>query len=196
VVLNDEIHIARRVRKSHTTAVNTFESPDGGRVGQVIEGEVRLTAARPPRLVLPPANPASAPVVALHTAVVGDEPALVDAVAQRADGLVIAAMGAGHVPEKLVEPLAKAAARIPVVLASRAGSGSVLRNTYGYPGSERDLIERGLIPAGQLDPVKARILLRGLLASGAQRAQIVTALAVAGGYPDELEWPWPTPARG
>jgi L-asparaginase len=194
VVLNDEIHAARWVRKTHTTAVSTFRSPDTGPVGHVVEGEVRITAARPPRLILPPPGAESAPIVAIHPAVLGDEPAIVDAVAQRADGLVVAGMGAGHVPEVLVEPLAKAAERIPVVLASRVGSGSVLRNTYAYPGSERDLFERGLVPAGRLDPLKARVLLRGLLAGGADRSQIGTAFAVAGEYVDGAEWPWPAPA--
>jgi L-asparaginase len=191
VVLNDEIHVARRVRKTHTTAVNTFRSIDTGPLGHLIEGAVRITGAPPPRLILPPPNPTTTPVVARHTAVLGDEPALVEALVARADGLVVAAMGAGHVPEGLVEPLTQAAGRIPVVLASRTGAGSVLRGTYGFAGSEQDLIARGLIPAGRLDPLKARILLRGLLAAEAQRPQIVTAFAVAGDYADPDEWPWP-----
>lgn len=191
VVMDDGIHAARRVRKSHTTAVSTFQSSGTGRLGSLVEGSVQLTAARPVRLLLPPPDSTSTPTVALHTAVLNDEPAIVDAVAQRADGLVVAAMGAGHVPEVLVEPLARAAARIPVVLSSRTGAGWVLRNTYGFPGSERDLIGRGLIPSGCLDPLKARILLRGLLAGGASRSQVVTAFAVAGEYPDAGMWPWP-----
>ena len=72
------------------------------------------------------------------------------------------------------------AARMPVVLTSRAGAGPVLRHTYGAPGSEIDLQNRGLINAGLLHPYKARVLLRLLLASGAGHAEIVEAFAQHG----------------
>lgn len=191
VVLHDEIHAARYVRKTHTTALDTFRSTETGPVGHVLEGVVHLTGARPPRLLLPAAKPGADPSVAVHTAVLGEDPAILSRLVGAVDGLVIAGMGAGHVPDRLVEPLAAAAATIPVVLASRTGSGSVLRGTYGFRGSERDLISHGLIPAGTLDPLKARILLRGLLAGEAQPAQLHQAFAVAGGYTDHDGWPWP-----
>lgn len=63
---------------------------------------------------------------------------------------------------------------------------------YGFPGSERDLLSRGLIRAGYLDPLEARILLHALLGATNDRAAIATAFAVAGGYGDPETWPWPT----
>jgi len=57
----------------------------------------------------------------------------------------------------------------------------VLREMYGFPGSEQDLLAHGLIGAGFLDPLKARLLLHLLLTRGASRAEIAGAFRVAGG---------------
>ena len=54
---------------------------------------------------------------------------------------------------------------MPVVLASRTGSGRVCRKTYAYPGSEIDLLARNLIWAGGLSGLKARVLLTLCVAS-------------------------------
>ena len=96
------------------------------------------------------------------------------------DGLVLAGMGVGRVPTSLVEALTELAAMKPVVLASRTGSGPVLRSTNGFPGSERDLIARGLIPAGFLNPIKARTLLLAAVACDADPTAIRETFA--GGY--------------
>jgi L-asparaginase len=196
VVFADEIHAAGRVRKSHSTSPATFQSPNGGPLGYVVEGRARLLNRPTGRYRVPPPVSSTAPRVGLRVVSLDDEGAALDAPAVRLDGLVVAGFGAGHVPSGWVPPLAALAARIPVVLASRASGGPVLSATYGFPGSEMDLLGRGLIPAGLLDPYKARILLRAVLAAGADRAQITAAFQAAAGLGDPAAWPWSPPVTG
>jgi L-asparaginase len=191
VVLSDEIHAASRVRKTHTSSVSAFASPLGGPLGYLAEGRVHFVQRPEARFTMPslPVSPA-VPRVGLYPATLGDDGALLEGLAAAVDGLVIAGFGVGHVPETWPPLLAAIAGRIPVVLASRVGAGFVATGTYGFPGSERDLGERGLIPAGALDPYKARLLLQLALLHGAVRAQIEAAFGAAGGLGEASAWPW------
>jgi L-asparaginase len=118
--------------------------------------------------------------VALYTASLEDDGLLLSGVGDTHAGLVVAGYGVGHVTSALAPVLGELAERMPVVLASRTGAGSVLRHTYGAVGSEVDLQRRGLINGGLLDPYKARVLLRLLLAAGVDRAEIVKAFDLYG----------------
>lgn len=181
VVLNDQVHAARYVRKTHSSSPASFASSDSGPVGQLVEG-VPVVLARPPSrpILARPASAAATPV-ALVTVALDDDGGLLEGLADRYAGLVVAGFGVGHVPARLADRLGDLAARMPVVLASRTRSGSVFTHTYGFAGSESDLRGRGLIGSGFLDPYKARVLLRLLLAGGATRAEIEATVRRAGG---------------
>jgi L-asparaginase len=107
------------------------------------------------------------PSVALLQTHIGDDGTLLDlAAASDYRGIVIEAFGVGHVPGKVAEAVSRAiASSKPVVLASRTGAGTTFSSTYGFVGSESDLLRRGAIPAGWLDARKARLLLSCLLAA-------------------------------
>lgn len=158
LVLNDEIHAARWVRKAHSSLPNAFASFPGP-LGLQIEGAPQYfhPAHRLPALP----RPLDPPAVPLVEATVDDDGAILDWLDVR--GVVVAATGAGHVSQGMAEAISRA--RFPVVVASRTGAGTTFRNTYGFTGSESDLIERGAVMAGWLCPRKARVLLRLVLGS-------------------------------
>jgi L-asparaginase len=181
VVFADQIHAARWVRKTHSTSLATFASPDAGPIGHVIEGEVRILATPLDRAPLGlPASPNDIDEtrVGLYTISFDDDGALLAHIADAYQGLVVAGFGVGHVPSWIAPVLGDLAEQMPVVLTSRTGSGSVLGGTYHAIGSETDLARRGLINGGLLHPYKARVLLRLLLAGGLHRDEIASSFAL------------------
>jgi len=182
VVLNDEIHSATDVRKMHISSLAAFASPLVGPVGYLTEGRVRVMRKPAGRITIDVPRHADDARVALVTVGFDDDDALVGAVAELGyDGLVLAAFGGGHVPSWLVPAIERVAGQLPTVLASRTAGGELLRHSYGYAGSETDLLARGLISAVGLSATKARILLRLLLVAGVPRDQVARCFEEAAG---------------
>jgi len=92
--------------------------------------------------------------------------ALLDGRVSELDGLVLSAFGDGDVPPSWGPLLRKVLrASTPVVLASRCPIGCVLPGP-GFEGSAKRLLEMGLISAGTLTPLQARIRLAVGLGAG------------------------------
>lgn len=178
VVFNDEIHAARFVRKMHSTATNAFASPSAGPIGWLSEGKPIVALDVPALPGVAFSDNATDANVALLRLALGDDGRLIDAaVAAGFDGLVIEGMGGGHATPQIADAIERAAHRLPVLLASRAGAGAVLTRTYGFVGGEIDLQKRGAVTTGWLDGLKARILLTLALRHGMGREQLGGLLA-------------------
>jgi L-asparaginase len=170
VVFDGLVHPAGEVVKSHSWRSNAFESA-GGPIAQVVEGRVRLRVHSPQSAVR---SPVASPEVLVGSDLDAYVPIIAAAsgmdsrpLEQDAAGLVLLALGAGHLPESMLPGLDEAlAAGIPVVICARPARGGTLERTYGFVGSETDLAERGVILAGSASPWKARIRVLVALALG------------------------------
>ena len=167
VVLNDEIHSARWVQKSHTSLTSAFTSPGTGCMGFVAEGRVTLMMT-PQRNMAPIQGPlVHDSAVALVSLGLGEDGRMLPTLkALGYSAVVIEGMGAGHVPAVTVGAIEALVTQMPVVLCSRVRGGQVFTQTYGFAGSEMDLIAKGVIPCGHLSASKVRLLLSLLLSTG------------------------------
>ncbi|EOT29865.1 asparaginase [Enterococcus saccharolyticus] len=158
VVMNDEIHSARYVTKTHTTNVATFRTPTLGPIGLVSKHRILFMQ----QLVETPHWDVSTvdgliPIVKAYAGMHGD---LFEALVQtEIDGLVIEALGAGNLPPETLAPLQKMLDKqIPVVLVSRCFNG-IAEPVYDYQGGGSELQKMGVIFCNSINSQKARIKL-------------------------------------
>ncbi len=165
VVFGGEIHHARCVRKTDTTSLVAFSSPQTGLLGRVTEGHPTIWARIPRNVPVDPQR-LDRRVVIVPT-FSGDDGLLARAaLSTDPDGIVLGTLGGGHLSPSLLEIWAETAARIPVVVYCRPERGTVLTATYGYEASEQHLREAGVIPAGFLSPQAIRMKLLACLSAG------------------------------
>ena len=173
VVMDGQIHGARAVTKVATQGVGVFQSPDLGSLGWVDDGGVHLPVAPSSRSV-PFATlvlPAQWPEVAILYGCVNPSSAMVSALLRAGvNGVVWTGTGAGQLSVGELEAIKTWSGVLPLMLrSSRCGSGPV------HPSELQD--ELGLLPAGTLNPQKARILLLLALIAGMERAELSALLA-------------------
>lgn len=158
VVLNDEIHTAKNVTKTHTSNIATFQSPQYGPLGIVTKRGVSFHHI--PVLRESYDIQTITKNVLLLKAYAGMDDLILQAIQTVPfDGLVIEALGQGNLPPMMVNGLKALIDRdIPVVLVSRCFNGFV-SDTYSYEGGGKHLKEIGAILSNGLNGQKARIKL-------------------------------------
>ena len=159
VVMNDEIHAARDVKKMITTPVQTFASPQEGMIGTVIFGDVlffhKPSGRHTTNSEFNVTGVTALPRVDIVYACADMSPDLIDIMVKAgAKGIVIAGVGDGNMTAGTLEAAKRATkAGIPVVRASRVPIGAVL-----IKGEVVDA-DYGTVSSDELNPQKARILL-------------------------------------
>lgn len=158
VVLNDEIHSAMNVTKTHTSNVSTFQSPQYGPIGIITKKRVRFHHSRVKNEKYDIHSITKK--VLLLKAYAGMDSALFHACRDmEIDGLVIEALGQGNLPPQTLDGIQSLIQkRIPIVLVSRCFNGTV-EDIYGYLGGGAHLKELGLIFSNGLNGQKARMKL-------------------------------------
>lgn len=174
VVINDTIHSPYWLYKSHTIKVETFQSGFAGILGTILEGKIIYFNNQkffPTTFDLPQNH--NHQVALLYSSLSSDTQLMQFCLESGYyAGLVIAGFGAGHCSFQEADLVQQYAQKIPIIIASRCCNGSTTRITYGYKGSETDMIASGALMSGYLSAVKARLLLWAFLAQGHSLAQV------------------------
>lgn len=177
VAMAGEIHGADDVRKTHTHAYATFQSPNAGRLGVVADGEVALARRRQPRHLPRTPDAAASPVPVLN--VMLDEPPAVPDAPPAA--VVVAAAGGGNTPPAYLERARSwMADGVPVALTTRCPSGRPLPG-YAFPGGSTEWWEAGALFSGYLDALKTRVALAMGLGAGLSADELAELFGAFGG---------------
>lgn len=158
VVMNDEIHAAKYVTKTHTTNVSTFQTPTHGPLGLVTKREILFFKAADKRVRFD--LQAINGVVPIIKSYADMDTILLDALVEAPiSGLVIEALGAGNLPPASISAIKKLINKqLPIVLVSRCFNG-IAEPVYAYDGGGIQLEELGVLFVKELNPQKARIKL-------------------------------------
>ncbi|MGL2963962.1 type II asparaginase [Flavobacterium sp. RSB2_4_14] len=172
VVMNDEIHAARDVKKMYSTPVQTFQSPQEGMIGTVIFGDIlffhKPSGRHTTNSEFSVDGVKSLPRVDIVYGCADMSTDLIDIMVKAgAKGIVIAGLGDGNMNAGTLEAVKRATkAGIPVVRATRVPIGAVL-----IKGEVVDA-DYGSVSSDELNPQKARILLMLALQKNRSREEL------------------------
>ncbi|MFQ1014731.1 asparaginase [Avibacterium paragallinarum] len=176
VVMNDEIHAAKYVTKTHTTNVSTFQTPTHGPLGIIMKKDILFFKAAEPRQrfmldSLKKVN-GNVPIIKIYAGM--DNWLFEQLDLQQLDGVIIEALGAGNMPPKAMQGLSRLIKQnIPIALVSRCFNG-IAEPVYGYEGGGLNLQEQGVMFVKELNAPKARLKLLIALNAGLQGEDLKT----------------------
>ena len=158
VVMNDEIHAAKYVTKTHTTNVSTFQTPTHGPLGLIMKQEILYFKTAEPRVRFDlDCIQGLVPIISAYAGMTDELIDMLDL--EQLDGLVIQAFGAGTVPKETAQKLENLLQKgIPVALVSRCFNG-IAEPVYAYQGGGVQLQESGVLFVKELNAQKARLKL-------------------------------------
>lgn len=165
VVMNDEIHAAKYVTKTHTTNVSTFQTPTHGPLGLVTKREILYFKTAEPRVRFDLMSiSGTVPIIKAYADM---DSVLLDSLSHSAiSGLVIEALGAGNLPPTILPAIQNLLTQnIPVVLVSRCFNG-IAEPVYAYQGGGIQLEQEGILFVKELNAQKARLKLLIALNAG------------------------------
>ena len=158
VVMNDEIHAAKYVTKTHTTNVSTFQTPTHGPLGLIMKYEILYFKTAEPRVRFDLDRiQGLVPIIPVYAGMTEE---LLDLLpVNQLDGLIIQAFGAGNVPKETAQKLnALIQEGLPIALVSRCFNG-IAEPVYAYEGGGVCLQNAGVFFVKELNAQKARLKL-------------------------------------
>jgi L-asparaginase len=173
VTLNDELHAARDVQKTHTVATNAFASPGLGPLGY-FDGDSIYLARKPARRLTLRVNAIEPRVTLIRLFAGSDGTQVRAAVAAGRRGIVLEVFGRGNVPPKVMDAVRDARAKnIAVVFTPRTGGGRVVLDDVA--------MRSGVVSGEDVDGLKARLVLVAALGTTSEPDQLQSYFRVLSG---------------
>ena len=165
VVMNDEIHAAKYVTKTHTTNISTFQTPTHGPLGLIMKQEILYFKTAEPRVRFDLDRiEGLVPIITVYAGMTDELLDMLDW--DKVDGLIIQAFGAGNIPKETAQKLESLLHKgIPVALVSRCFNG-IAEPVYAYQGGGVQLQKAGVLFVKELNAQKARLKLLIALNAG------------------------------
>lgn len=176
VLFDESIFSANHVRKVNSFQLHGFDAPGFGHLGYIDGGSVRLLQR--PYLPTPITPGKSLPRVDIVPVSLGAGPEQLEASVQSgAVGIVLDAVGRGHVPPDWMQSIGQAVTQGVTLALTTSSQQGPLAPAYDFPGCLQELEKIGVYLASDLSARKARLRLMLALSSD-QRQQALRGLGL------------------